>query len=457
MGVSYQAWTVAGRTSGCVFPPDSGVMTATIGTARSCVHFVTSASWPRRSRIPNRAMATAAMAAIRPIRRRFRLGANGFRRAAWSAAAEMQHAEHGRDKKQRRHGRDQQTADHGTPERRILLAPFAQRKRHRQHADDHGQGRHQNGPKPGESGFERRRGRIKALRKAFPGKAHQQDAVGSRYAHTHDGAGERGDRQRRPGYEKYPDNTGQRARERGDDDEGVEPRLEIDDDDQINQHDGAGEAEIELTIGAAHRLDLPAEHEVGTTRHLLAGLIDNAVDVRGNRTKIASLNCAVDIYDRLHVVVRNDAGTRSRSDLGETAEILRCRRIRRRDRHVEEVGHRVDPVLRHLGDDRVGDAVLGVQPEIRLYLAAAGQCDQKTVCYIALRQPDLAGERAIDVHIDLRIVEHLLDARVRDAGYGADALEQVGGVGIVGFQVIAGDLHVDWGRQAEIEDLRDDV
>ena len=42
-------------------------------------------------------------------------------------------------------------------------------------------------------------------------------------------------------------------------------------------------------------------------------------------------------------------------------------------------------------------------------------------------------------------------------GTCADALEQIGGIGVVGLLVVADDLHVDRRRQAEIEDLRDDV
>ena len=36
-------------------------------------------------------------------------------------------------------------------------------------------------------------------------------------------------------------------------------------------------------------------------------------------------------------------------------------------------------------------------------------------------------------------------------------LSRVGGVGVVGLLIVADDLHVDRRRQAEIEDLRDDV
>ena len=53
--------------------------------------------------------------------------------------------------------RHQQAADHGAPERGILLAAFAERKRHRQHADDHGERGHQHRPKAREAGFRVRR------------------------------------------------------------------------------------------------------------------------------------------------------------------------------------------------------------------------------------------------------------------------------------------------------------
>ena len=92
-----------------------------------------------------------------------------------------------------------------------------------------------------------------------------------------------------------------------------------------------------------------------------------------------------------------------------------------------------------------------------MHLLAAGQSDQQAVGDVALGEADLAGKRAVDLDIDLRIVEHLLDAQVGDAGHRADALEQIGGVGVVGFLIVADHLHVDRRRQAEIEDLRDDV
>src|SRR5450631_693080 len=53
------------------------------------------------------------------------------------------HTKNHRNKHQRGHGCKDQTADHGAPEWRILLAALAKAERHRRHADDHGERRHQ--------------------------------------------------------------------------------------------------------------------------------------------------------------------------------------------------------------------------------------------------------------------------------------------------------------------------
>ena len=92
-----------------------------------------------------------------------------------------------------------------------------------------------------------------------------------------------------------------------------------------------------------------------------------------------------------------------------------------------------------------------------MHLKASGERDQEAVGDVALGQADLTGEGSIDVHIDLRIIKHLLDAQVGNAGNQADALEQVRGVSVIGLLVMTDDLHIDGCRQAEIEDLGDDV
>src|SRR5579863_8420618 len=60
-------------------------------------------------------------------------------------AVAVKNAEDDRNKYQRRHCSKNQAADNGAAERRVLLAAFAESKRHRRHADDHGERSHQHG------------------------------------------------------------------------------------------------------------------------------------------------------------------------------------------------------------------------------------------------------------------------------------------------------------------------
>ena len=57
--------------------------------------------------------------------------------------------------KERRKRRQQQAPDDGAAERRILFATLSEPERHRQHADDHRQRRHQYGPNARMAGGQR--------------------------------------------------------------------------------------------------------------------------------------------------------------------------------------------------------------------------------------------------------------------------------------------------------------
>ncbi len=140
---------------------------------------------------------------------------------------------------------------------------------------------------------------------------------------------------------------------------------------------------------------------------------------------------------------------------GDAAENLLVRAGRGRD--VLERREGVLPVLRGLGDDRIGHAVLRVEPERRRRLDAAGKRVLQVLRHVALAHPDQLGAGAVDVDIERRRVEGLLDARVRDAGHPLDFGQNHVGVGAVGLDVRADNLHVDRRREAEVKDLGDDV
>src|ERR1700685_2707296 len=86
----------------------------------------------------------------------------GVGRGLWTVVA-MDDTEHDRDEEERRDGGENEPTDHGAAERGILLAALAQAERHRQHADDHCQRRHQHGTQTHESGLERGLRRIAKL------------------------------------------------------------------------------------------------------------------------------------------------------------------------------------------------------------------------------------------------------------------------------------------------------
>ena len=228
----------------------------------------------------------------------------------------MQDAEHGRNEEQSRQGSYCQAADDRAAEWCVLLAALAERKCHWHHADDHGQRRHQHRPKARKSGLERRGRGVKAICQPFASEAHQQYTVGGGDAHAHDGTGQRGHRKRRSRHKQHPNDAGERAGQRRDDDEWVEPGLEIDDNHQIDEHDGASEAKIQLAISVVHGADLAAYRHIGAPRHVLAGCLQDALEVARNGTEIAALHGAENIDDRLYIVMRNHTRARPGRDAG---------------------------------------------------------------------------------------------------------------------------------------------
>ena len=130
------------------------------------------------------------------------------------------------------------TADDGATERRVLLAAVAEAEGHGDHADDHGEGGHEDRAEAGEAGFDGGADGITVMQQAFLGEGHDQNAVGGGDAHAHDGAHQRRNAERGARDEEEKNDSGERRGKRGDDDERIEPGLEVDDDEQVDEHDG---------------------------------------------------------------------------------------------------------------------------------------------------------------------------------------------------------------------------
>jgi len=81
-------------------------------------------------------------------------------------------------------------------------------------------------------------------------------------------------------YEQETDDAGQRGRKRGDDNERVEPRLKVDDDQQIDENDGKNKSSQQTEVGRTHSLQLALDGRETAARQGLSVGIDNARDSR---------------------------------------------------------------------------------------------------------------------------------------------------------------------------------
>ena len=90
--------------------------------------------------------------------------------------------------------------------------------------------------------------------------------------------------------EQHPDDAGERRRKGRDDDEGITPGLEIDDDEEVDQHDGADQSEQQTLVGALHGLGLTYHRDDRPLGLVLIRAAHDAADVGGHRAQIASLH-----------------------------------------------------------------------------------------------------------------------------------------------------------------------
>jgi hypothetical protein len=131
----------------------------------------------------------------------------------------------------------------------------------------------------------------------------------------------------------------------------------------------------------------------------------------------------------------------------------------RLDRHALQRRQRVDPVLRGLHEHVVGDPGLRVHPVVRGRLLRAGQRDQQVLGHVPLGQPDLVGQRPVDVHPQVRGGRDLRQVQVGDARLAPQLGHHLAGQlrvpGVVPERAV--DLHVDRAGQPEVQHLGDDV
>ena len=106
-------------------------------------------------------------------------------------------------------------------------------------------------------------------------------------------------------------------------------------------------------------------------------------------------------------------------------------------------GRRVDLVLRRLQGDRIGDAVLLVEPVGRRHLAGAREVDDQAIGHVGGGHAGELRARAVDVDIERREPCRLLNACIGDARDMTDLRQELVGVGKVRVEIVAADLQID--------------
>ena len=250
------------------------------------------------------------------------------------------------------------------------------------------------------------------------GKGYEKNTVGRGNADRHDGSHHGWNVNRRLGYIQHPQNTGERTRESGENNERIEPGLEIHDHQQIDQQNGEDETKAETPERRNHGLHLPPEGHRQPLRNVLPRGIQDFLDIGGNAPQIAPVRIGINVEHRLNVVVVQHAGGDCAPHPAQKViEQLRLSdAVSRIDRGPAERIERVHEPLRRLHRHAVGDAIHRVQPLGRRNLSAGAERDQHAVGNVLLRHPGLRRLIAVDVEIDGGRVHLLPDMHVDGAG-----------------------------------------
>ena len=160
-------------------------------------------------------------------------------------------------------GCQQQAADDGAAERRVLFAAVAQAEGHGHHADDHGEGGHEHGAEADKAGVQRGL-RASPTRISNCSRAKLTTRMELAVATPmHMMAPVRAGTLRRVPVRKrnqtMPASAAGRA---ADDEERIEPGLEVDHDEQVDEQDGESQAGEQADVGLVHGFALAAKDEV---------------------------------------------------------------------------------------------------------------------------------------------------------------------------------------------------
>ena len=156
----------------------------------------------------------------------------------------------------------------------------------------------------------------------FVGEGDHQDAVGRGHPDAHDRAHQGGHAEGRLGQEQDPEDAGQRPGQRGQDDERVQPRLEVHHHEEVDEQDREDQAGRQPEERAVHALHLAADHDRAAARQFLPGRVHDLLDVGRDGPEVTALDVGVDVVGRLDVVVVDVRRLRAPAQDRQVAEEL---------------------------------------------------------------------------------------------------------------------------------------
>ena len=217
--------------------------------------------------------------------------------------------------------------------------------------------------------------------------------------------------------QQRPANPCERARQRGNDNERIKPRLKIDDDQQISKHDCAEQTQSETLEGVLHGLDLSPNVDVAAFWQIFFDGMDVLFHFIGHAAEVAAVHRGIQIDRRLSRIVRYFPRPPSRSCLHEIAQNLGSSAGRTSaDGRVLQRLVRVHPILRLLHRHAVLHTVLRIEPKGRTSLKTGTKRNEHVLRDVAGLYADGLRARPVDLHEECRAVKCLLNVNIHCPG-----------------------------------------
>ena len=142
------------------------------------------------------------------------------------------------------------------------------------------------------------------------------------------------------------------------------------------------------------------------------------------------MGAGVDLIDRLDVGLIRAARDRVAGDCRHVAQLARDQLRRRRrgpraDRRIGEIVKRAHLIFRRLYGDIIGNAVCRICPKIGQHLLGRAEARAQIGADVARGDPELQSPRTVDLHIQVRGIDFLLQMRVGDARNGRYATAEL--------------------------------